>query len=156
MALVAALALTGRVLFDWSVPLNNTSESARQTVYQLLGAASGLAVAVFVIPLSVVLAIAPTERLADVLSHHQVEVRKALMQAASASVALLAAAIANGVADTGSEAPAPALLQLVLAVALIAVAISVVRILRILDAMLSIKADLPERSAAHDLRPLKD
>lgn len=141
----------GRTL-DLVGPLDLVNAEARRAVYNQAGTIGSIVIGLFVVPVTLALALAPRERLQRVLSHKQGQLRLAVMQAGIAASLLVVfsfVALALDATPTGNRGVrfiAPG----VLAVALL----SLVRVLRALGALLLLSEVEARPSLADEIRPV--
>ena len=133
-------------------PLDLVDPDARRAVYTQAGAIGSAVIGLFVVPVSLALALAPSERLRRVLANKQGQLRRAVMQAGVAAVILVVftvVAVALDATPSGNR-PVRALAPGVFTAAVL----SVVRILRTLGALLLLSEADARPSMADDVRPV--
>ena len=152
LGLVAILVWRTLRGFDLVGPLDLVDPAARRAVYSQAGALGGAVIGLFVVPVSVVLAFAPRERLQRVLARRQGELRRAVMQAGTAAALLVVfsiVAVALDATSTGNRG-----VRLVAPGVFSVAGLSLVRVLRVLGALLALSERDARPSMADTIRPI--
>lgn len=137
---------------DWIGPLDSTVQY-RRAVYTQAGTIGAAAIGLFVVPISLALALAPRERLRRVLSHKQGQLRVGVMQAATAAVTLIVftvVAVAFDTTVTGNRA-----VRLVAPGVFAAAVLSLVRVLGTVRSLLLLSEAEARPSMAENMRPVQ-
>jgi hypothetical protein len=117
------------------------------------GTIGTVVIGLFVVPVSLALALAPRERLQRVLSHKQGQLRTSVMQAGAAAAVLVVftvAAVALDATPTGNRA-----VRLLLPGVLVVTLLSLCRLLRTLGALLLLSEVEARPSMADQVRPVE-
>lgn len=137
---------------DMVGPLALGDHLARRAIYTQAGTMGTAIIGLFVVPVSLTLALAPRERLRRVLSHKQGQLRAAVMQAGVAATVLVVftvLAVALEATPSGNR-----LLRVVAPGILTAALLSLIRVLRVLGALLLLVEVEARPSIADHIRPL--
>lgn len=163
IAAIAIAAWQAASLLGWGSPLDTVDPDTRRAIYTQAGTLGTATIGLFVVPVSLALALAPRERLERVLSHKRGQLRRAVMQAGTAAIVVILFTVVALALDTARGDPsatppiAPATNEAIRFVApgvLVVVVLSVARILRVLGALLHLSEVEGRPSMAEDIRPL--
>lgn len=131
-------------------PLALDGPDARRAVYTQAGTLGTVLIGLFVVPVTLSLALAPRDRLASMLSNRQGELRRAVMQAAAAAVCLVVFSV---IAVAIEATPPGNRLIRVLAPGVFVVALlSIVRVLRVLGSLLILSEAAARPNIADDIK----
>ncbi len=163
IALVAVVAWLIARMRGWSTPLEGLDADTRRAVYTQAGTIGAAAIGLFVVPVSLALALAPRERLERVLSHKRGQLRRAVMQAGTAAVVLIVFTVVAVALDTapGNPAATPPVspaengaVRLLAPGVFVLTVLGLIRVLRVLGALLRLNEVEGRPSMSDDIRPV--
>ncbi len=163
IALVAVAAWLIADIRGWTTPLDSADPDTRRAVYTQAGTIGAAAIGLFVVPVSLALALAPRERLERILSHKRGQLRRAVMQAGTAAVVLIVFTVVAVTLDTGSgdptaTPPVPAAeneaVRLLAPGVLVVTVLGLLRVLRVLGALLRLNEVEGRPSMTDHIRPV--
>lgn len=125
----------------------------RRAVYTQVGTVGTVVIGLFVVPVTLSLALAPQERLRRILAHRQGELRRAVMQAGAAAVSLVVFTIV-AVAFDGTEVGNRLVRSLAPGFFTVAL-LSLIRVLYVLGALLKLGENLSRTSTADDIQAVE-
>ncbi len=139
---------------DLVEPLELGGAEVRRAVYTQAGAIGAVVIGLFVVPVSLALALAPRERLQRVVAYKQGQLRASVMQAGTAAgvlVAFTVAAVALDGSPSGNR-----VVRVIAPGVLVAAVLSLVRVLRTLGALLLLSEVEARPTIADDIRPVPE
>jgi hypothetical protein len=164
--LIALVAVVGWLIADirgWTTPLDSLDADTRRAVYTQAGTIGAAAIGLFVVPVSLALALAPRERLERVLSHKRGQLRRAVMQAGAAAVVLIVFTVVAVALDTAPGDPAATppvssaeneVVRLLAPGVLVVTVLGLLRVLRVLGALLRLNEVEGRPSMSDHIRPV--
>ena len=132
-------------------PLDLTA-AGRKDVYFQAGAVAVGAIALFVVPATLALALAPRERLQRILSHKHGQLRRAVIHAGSTSIALALLSVPAIALDATAGGFWP--IRVLAPGLFVATGLGLVRVLYVLAALLTLQEEDAKPSMADDIRPI--
>lgn len=163
IALVAVIAWLIAQMRGWTTPLESLDADTRRAVYTQAGTIGTAAIGLFVVPVSLALALAPRERLERVLSHKRGQLRRAVMQAGTAAVVLIVFTVVAVTLDTapGDLAATPPVppaeneaVRLLAPGVFVLTVFGLLRVLRVLGALLRLNEVEGRPSMSDRIRPV--
>jgi len=147
----------------WTSPLDGVTAESRRAVYEQVSNFGMAALALFVLPLSIMLAVASGERLARILATKRTQVREVVIQAAIAAVVVIvvaAIAVSLDTMQTPATAQVPGgerendWLRAVVPAAFVLNLMGVARVVRVFAALLVFRDADTRPSMADQVEPV--
>lgn len=159
--LIAGVVASVWGVVEWlafDLPIGSASPEARRTAYEMFAGLGFATIALFVLPVTLMLSLAPTDRLRRILDNESGELRESVVHAGAASLILILVAIAAVITDLNESTVAVGtsgngIVQAVALGALLATALAAARVLRTVAALLKLREADARPTAADDVKP---
>lgn len=152
-------------LRGWSSPLDVADSGTRRAIYTQAATVGTVTIGLFVVPVSLALALAPRERLERVLSNKRGQLRRAVMQAGGSAIILvtftvIAVALDTAPGDPLSAPPVPPgeseFIRLIAPGVFVLVLLGLLRVLRVLGSLLRLNEVEGRPSMSDRIKPIGD